>query len=396
MKTFLDLYRQLEEENYFKRISLSPMAQFGTEDQPMLFARILPDTLVQENAYSEDQIRYAVEPALSGPHYGPAQMQEDGGFVGSLKVELGNNDTSRQMNAATYRSINNLLGQNRDMEATASMLNWVDTQLNRPHAVRAEIERAQAICQGQVIREGTEGYLETVTLYTPTNHRPEVSGGTTASKAGWHSTSYDLYDDIALGVQTLQDKGYQVTDFISTPPILSLMKKNDELAKRSNRVIVNGSGQITSTTGVLTLQSINSVLQDDGWPALTIYNGGYPSRSGFVRYMDSPAGDRDYFVILGRTGLQWDMRTDYTARVEGRVSGYDPELIQQDQLLRNVFGYYAIGKAAGKSSPGRHLHTEMQMRKPMGLYGESYQEGIPVIQVPDALYVIQVLRPTAS
>lgn len=395
MKTFIELYRQLEEEDYFKRLAMSPMAQFGTENQPLLGATLLPEVLVPENAFKEDQIRYAVEPALSGPHYGPAQMQSDGGFRGSLMVELGNNDTARQMDAQTYRGINNLLMQDNDMQATANLLNWVDMQLNRPHAIKAEIERWEAFCQGQVTRKGTEGYLETVTLYTPSGHRPTVSGGTVGTPAGWYSDSYDPYDDIALGVQTIEDKGYQVTEMICSPKILSVLKSNGEIAKRSNRVIVNASGQISSVTGRVTQADINQINSEDGYPPLTIYNGGYPSLTGFKRYMDSPAGDRDYFVILGRTGLQWNMRVDYTARVPGEVVGFDSELIQQDQLLNNTFGYYGIGKAAGMASPGRHVHTEMQLRKPMGMYGESYQEGLPVIQVPDAVYVIQVLRPTA-
>lgn len=393
-KTFQELYMQLEEDDYFKRLALNPLAQFGTENDTLLGASILPEVLVPENAYSEDQIRYAVEPALAGPHYGPAQMQSDGGFKGSLKVELGNNDTARQMDALTYRGVNNLLMQNNEMQATANLLGWADVQLNRPHTTRAEIERWQAICQGQVIRKGTEGYLEPVPLHSAEGHRPTVSGGTEASPAGWHLATYDPYDDIELGVRTLEDKGYQVTEFITGSNLVSLMKRSTEIAKRSNRVVVNSSGQITSATGRVTMGDINAINAEDGYPPITMYNSGYPSITGFRRYLDSPAGDRDYFVILGRTGLSWDMRVDYTARVTGEVPGYDPELIQQDALLNNVFGYYGVGKSAGMASPGRHVYTEMQMRKPVGLYGESYQEGFPVIQVPEAIYVIQVLRPT--
>jgi hypothetical protein len=394
-KTFQELYMQLEEDDYFRRLALNPLAQFGTETDSYLGATLLPETLTQENAYSEDQIRYAVEPALAGPHYGPAQMQSDGGFKGTLKVELGNNDTARQMDAITYRGVNNLLMQNNDMQATANLLGWVDIQLNRPHLVRAEIERWQAICQGQVIRKGSEGYLETVTLHSAAGHRPTVSGGSTGSPGGLHLTTYDVYDDIELGVRTLGDKGYQVTDMITTPYVTSRMKRSTEIAKRSNRVVVNSSGQITSAAGRVTMADINAINAEDGYPPIAMYNGGYPSPTGFKRYMDSPAADRDYFVILGRTGLSWDMRVDYTARVTGEVAGYDPELIQQDTLLNNVFGYYGVGKSAGMAGPGRHVHTELQLRKPIGMYGESYQEGFPVIQVPDAMYVIQFLRPTA-
>ncbi|MGD1941852.1 MAG: hypothetical protein ACFB0G_11120 [Leptolyngbyaceae cyanobacterium] len=394
MKTFQEIYRDLEEQDYFKRLSLTPLAQFGTEQEPLLGARLLPETLVQENAYTEDQVRYATVPALAGPHYGPAQMQSDGTFRGTLKVELGNNDTARQMDSQTYRGVNNLLMQSNEMQATANLLGWVDQQLIRPHVVKAEIERWEAITRAQVTRKGTEGYSEIVSLHAPNGHRPTVSGGTTSSKAGWYSDTYDPYDDIALGVQTLEDKGYAVTDMICTGKLRSVMKSNGEIAKRSNKVIVNASGQISSVTGRVTNADLLALHEEDGYPPLQVYNLGYPSLTGYKRYLDSPNDDRDYFIILGRTGLMWDMKTDYVARTEGRVDGYDAELIQTDVMLNNTFGYYGIGKCAGMASPGRQLHTEMQMRKPKGMYGESYQEGLPVIQSPEAIYIIQVLRPT--
>lgn len=391
MKTFLELYQELKDEKYFERAAMSPLTQFGTSTEPMLGARLLPEILVPENAYTEDNVRYRTEPALDGTRYSPAQMQEDGVLLGSVKVELGNSDTARQLTGQKYEGLVRLLGRNADMEAIAQLIQWTDTQLLRPHAIKAEIQRWQAMVQGSVERVGTNGYRETVNFYTPSGHRPTVSGGTVGAPAGWYSDAYDPYDDILAGVQKLEDLGYTVTEVIGSSKILNTLKSNAKVASRTSRITVN-NGEITSTAGRVTQAELDAINQDEGLPAFTKYNGGYPTSSGYKRYLDSPASDRDYLIILARTGIMWDMKTDYSSRVEGvDTTSFDSEVVQ----LENTFGYYALGKPAGMSVPGRRLHTEMQERKPIGMYGESYMTSFPVITAPDAIYVIQVLRPTA-
>ncbi len=396
--SFVELYQQFErdEAGYFKRLALNPLAQFGAEDQPLLGARFLPEILVPENSYQEDQIRYRVNPALDGTRYSPAQMQRGGMLIGQLKVDLGYTDTADEFTGQMHDGLVKLLMRGGDMEAIAQVVRWSDNALVRPHTIKNELQRWDAIIRAQVVRTGSDGFKETVPYYAPAGHRPTVGGGTVGAPAGWYAASgYDPYDDIFAGVQKLEDLGYQVTDMIGTGKTLSVLKTNPEVVKRTSKVIVNAGGQLQGSTGRVSMSDLQMINQDEDLPPFTKYNAGYETATGFKRYLDSPNSDRDYLILIGRSGLQWDMKTDYASRVDGVTGTYDPEALEvKDLTINNTLGYYGVGRNVGQSSSGRTIHTEAQMKKPVGLYGEAYQTGLPVIQEPQAIYVIQVMRPT--
>lgn len=398
ISSFVELYQQFErdQDGYFKRLALNPLAQFGAEQQPLLGARFLPEVLVPENSYTEDQVRYKTKPALDGSRYSPAQMQRGGMLVGTIKVDLGNTDTADEFTGQQHDGIVKLLMRGGDQEAIARIIRWGDTSLLRPHTIKNEIQRWDALIRAQVTRKGVDGFVETVPLYAPAGHRPTVSGGSVGSPAGWYSDSYDPYDDIFLGIETLNNLGYDVTDMLCTGKLSAVMKTNGEVVKRTSKVIVNASGQLQGSTGRVTMADLQAINEDEGLPPLTVYNSGWEAPDRFRRFLDSPANDRDYLVMIGRSGLQWDMKTDYASRLDGVSGTYDPEALEvQDLTINNTLGYYGVGRNVGQSSSGRTIHTEAQMRKPVGLYGEAYQTGFPVVQEPQAIYVIQVMRPTS-
>jgi hypothetical protein len=392
-KTFLQFYRELQEDGHFARLALDPNAQFGSEDQPMLGASILPEQFVTENAYEETQVRYRTQPALDGARYSPAQMQKSGHLVGSVKVELGNTDTADQLTGADHDGLVKLLMRGGDEQAIAQALMWTDKSLIRPHTIKNEIQRWQAIILGDVKRRGSDGYQEDVSFYAPNGHRPVVSSGTIAAPQGWYNDSYDPLADIALGVETLEDLGYSVAGMFSSGKLTSVLKRNGEVAKRNSRVVINAGGTIASTSARITDAQLRAILEEEEFPAITKYNGGYESPNGFKRFIDvAPNADRDYFVIVGRTERQWDMATSYAGAVDADLGDFADGAI----VLGSTLGYYAVGRNVGQAAPGRTVFTEPQERKPAGMYGESYQTGFPVITEPQAIYVIQVMRPTAS
>lgn len=394
MKTFLQFYRELQEDGYFERIALDPNAQFGSEDQPLLGSSLLPEELVPENSYEETQVRYRTKPALDGSRYSPAQLQRSGHLVGSFKVDLGNTDTADQLTGQDHDGLIKLLNRGGDEQAIAQVIRWTDRSLIRPHVIKNEIQRWQALVLGSVERRGTDGYSETVNYYVPPGHRPVVLSGTNASPQGWYNDTYDPFEDIVKGVETLEDLGYAVAGMYCTGKLTGVLKRNGEVAKRASRVIVNASGQLTSMAARITEGQLSAILDDEGMPAITRYNAGYETPNGFKRYLDiAPNADRDYFVIVGQTQRQWDMATNYAGRVDATASptGFSDGSIQ----LESTLGYYAIGRNVGQSGSGRTIFTEPQERKPQGLYGEAYQTGLPVITEPQAIYVIQVMRPTA-
>lgn len=391
--TYVELHQQLQDEGYFERISLNPLAQFGSEQQPLLGARYLPEILVAQNSYEETQIRYRTKPALDGTRYSPAQMQRGGHLIGSFKVDLGHTDTADEMTGQDHDGLVQLLMQDRDQMGIAQVIRWADNCLVRPHVIKNELQRWQAIVLGQVTRQGSNGHNELVEYYKPTGHRPEIPGGTTAAKQGWHLGTYDPYDDIFAGKEKLAQLGYEVTDMLCTAGLMKVLRNNAKIATRTSQVAVNASGQIQGTTGYVSDATLNQVNSDNGLPPFTVYNGGYETATGFKRYLDLAAG-ADYLVMMGRTMRQWDMVTDFAARVADSVQ--NDVYNGQSLVLDSTLGYYGVGRNVGASGSGRTIHTEVQEKKPKGYYGEAYQTGLPVITEPEALYIIKVNRPTAA
>jgi hypothetical protein len=386
---FLELIRQLDEEEYFKRLALNPNAQFGSEEQPLLGATILPEQLVEENSFEETQVRYRTKPALDGTRYSPAQMQESSHLIGSVKVDLGDSDTASQFTGKDHDGLIKLLMRGGDEEAMARLVKWADKSLIAPHTIKNEIQRWQAIISGEVIRKGSNGLEEEVKYYQHPGHYTVIPGGTIAAPQGWHNDNYDPFEDVAGACQKLEDLGYSVRGMYSTGRVPSILIKNGQVAKRTNRVVVDATGNITSASGRVTLAELNAIADGDGLPNFVKYNAGYETSNGFRRFMDVKAGS-DFLVIVGSSDRQWDMASDYAGAADVDLGDFADGAIQ----LEGVLGYYGVGRNVGQSSPGRTVHTEAQQKKPAGLYGESYQTGFPVILDPQAIVVIEIQRPT--
>jgi hypothetical protein len=390
-KSLAQFHQELQEDQYFQRMAIDPLAQFGAESQPLLGATILPEEMVQENSYEETQIRYRTTPAVDGTRYSPTQKSNSGVEVGSLKVDLGNTDRQDELTGQQHDALIKLLNRDGDAEAIAQAIQWVDKSLVRPHVLKNEMQRWQALALGSVVRQGVNDYNETVTYYQHPGHVITIAGGTVAAPAGWNDPNYDCFDDIAAAAQKLEDLGYAVSGVYSTGKPISLLQKNNEVAKRNSRVIVNATGQIQGNFGRVTMAQLNAIAQEDGLPAFTKYNAGWTTPTGFKRFLDVGT-DADYMVFIGNTDRQWDMATNYT----GRLSSTPTSTFADGNFepVQNTLGYYAVGRNVGQAAAGRTVLTELQTRKPQGLFGESYQAGLPVILEPQAVVVLKIMRPT--
>lgn len=388
MLTLDDLINEIQDKDpHYMQLANSPTLQFGTEQEPFRFSELLPERLVEQNAYREDRIRMIeAPPALDGTRYGPTQMQEGGILYGSFLVELGNTDTAGQLVGRQLDALITLLKRDSGTpEAIANAVRWIDLNLIRPHLRKNEIQRRDALLRGQVIRKGSDGLEETVTYYTPSGFRPEVSGGTVSSPAGLYATSTatDPWDNILAARDLLGAKGKSVRGMWCTSSFLTDLSKNVSIKLRTNKVTVNGSGQIQGFSQRPRRSELNELAQDDGLPPFTIVDEGYPLRTAniFQRYME-PTTDRHYLLMVGST--------DNRVALDGLVVDND----SSDIFEFDVLGYYGIGTNAAQDGPGRTIYTEVSRKKPVGLFGESYQTGLPVIQEPESFVVIEWLKPT--
>ncbi|MEO0988154.1 MAG: major capsid protein [Cyanobacteria bacterium J06639_14] len=385
-KTFYELYEELQEERYFERLALDPQAQFGSERQPLLGAQLLPERIVEENAYEETQVRYRIKPALDNNRYSPTQKQEDGALIGSFRVDLGHTDTQKGLTGKKYDDLRKLLMRDSSMEAMAQVIGWTDRELLRPHTIKNEIQRWQALLTATVTRQTANGQMEPIQYYRPADHIVTIPGGTTGSPQGWHLGTYDPFDDIEAGKEKLQGLGYALVGMYATPYLGRVLRTNDQVILRGARMQHNANAPATRVTESL----LNILLDEEDYTGITLYNGGYESETGFKRYMDVEEG-YDYLLMVGSTQRSYDMASDYTGATDLDVSDFTDGAI----VLDDVLGYYAVGRNAGKDSSGRTIHTWMQEKKPAGMGGESYQTGLAVLTDPQAYYVIRVQRPTA-
>ncbi|MEO1208866.1 MAG: hypothetical protein AAFX78_04910 [Cyanobacteria bacterium J06638_20] len=390
MENLEDLIREIEDNDpHYAELANSPVIQFGTEREPFRFAQLLPERLVNENAYREKFIRMIeAPPALDGTRYGPTQMQKGGIQYADFLVELGYTDTGDYLVGRELDALYKLLEtSNGTPEAIASVTRWIDLNLVRPHLRKNEIQRRDAMLLGTVTRKISDEHSETITYYTPSGFRPEVAGGTVASPAGLFATSTatDPWDNILAARDLLGAKGKRVVGMWCTSAFLTDLGKNPSMKLRANHVTVNASGQIQGYSRRVKYAELSELAQEDGLPPFTVVDEGYPLRTNnmFQRYME-PTTDRHYLLMVGST--------DNAITIDGLVQDND----SSDLIELEVMGYYGIGTNAAQSAPGRTLHTWVEEKKPRGLGGESYQAGLPVIQEPESFVVIEWLKPTES
>ncbi len=260
----LTLINNLQRNGEFRQLALNKLAQFGTRNRRYLGAELLPEREVESNQYTESQIRYVTIAAPSGSRYGPAQKRDNGVLSGSLNVVLGNLDISSDFTSRDYDALIRYLATNRDQQATAQLVSWLDTTINRALIEAEELQRWEALINGSVVRRGDNGYEETITYPNPTGHRV-TAGGT------WSNDTYDPFEDIFNRVQFLRGKGYAVNRIITSTNVIAIMANNDKVKNRAGTVnVVNGQLQVNASSA--SIDAINGQLRSNGLPNLETYD----------------------------------------------------------------------------------------------------------------------------
>lgn len=342
-------------------IARNRRAAFGRQTRQYLGATLLPERNVLQNAYRDYSIKYRTIIANDGARYSPVQLKR-GTLGGSMLVELGDSDIGDEFSAELYDSLLLLLQQNSSMSAVASITNWLDTAVNLSLIEHNERQRWQAIVDAEVIRQGDNEYEETVTYPNPAGHR-------VAQSAPWSTDGTDIFDDIATAADLLASKGFTVNRMITSRQVASIMSANATIRTRTNRVTVNGSGQITSTTGRAQLADINQMMNADGLPNIETYDLQYRTQTGTGYFLD-----RDVFVLVATTGRDENI-----------------DLGDSEELFPDTLGYTAIGRAAGQDAPGRVIQLAAFSNKPPRLEAEGWQTSLPVISEPEAIAVIHTI-----
>ena len=360
MANITSLIKQMQEEGGFVELARNPLAQFGVRARRYIGAEILPERNVDHYAFRETGIRYRSVIASPRSRYSPPVLKK-GSLVGEFDVILGDSGLAAEMDAQEYDTLIRLLARQDDMQAMLTLLNWVETVLNRPQLEHNERERWQALVDASVVRNGANGFTETISYPNPSGHRFNA-GGT------WSSDAYDPWADITAAAKVLADKGFTVSRIIAGRDVISKLAGNDKIKARTGPLVVSASGQIQGINGQATRAAINNALNAEGLPPIEEYNLQYRTQTGTGYFLS-----RSAMVLISET--EQDELID---------------LGDSEKVLRNTLGYTAVGPVASYPEPGRQIKVRVKDDEVIQrVEGEAAQTSLPVLREPEAVAVIK-------
>lgn len=358
----------------FSTVVNNPLAQFGTARRRYLGAEILPERLRPENKYREEDVAYRTFVANSATRYSPVQLK-GGALVGSMEVELAESDTGDQLTGSDYEAVIRLIerasngGGNRpELEAITQILRWSDASLNLPLIELNEVQRWQALVNAQIIRTGDNAYREVVNFSAPTGHRPNALGA-------WSNNAVDPMADLSAAKTFLSAKGFTITRIIAGTPVIAKLQANALMRNRVGVISVQ-AGSVIGQPGILDINSLNNIMTANDLPPIEKYDLTY-------RMQSASGGTQTHFLARDVMVLVCETGRDQTIEIQG----------DEPLLVQNTLGYVGVGRAVGQTQAGRVIPAPRVFTntKPPRIEGESWQTAFPVIQDPEAVYVIKAI-----
>lgn len=385
-------------------LTTSAASQFSSNGIQLLGPTLLPERQTLENAYKMRQVFVGGEIGNSGADYSPAQINQGFGTA-EQSIIYGKLDAATQLTGRDIEAIyefiklNNLttiarmmpLGDpTNNVGSTAAMtgmisaadivLKWIDTSILGSLSSLMEQQRWQAIVDSIVKRRGANGYMEDVPLPTPVGSRITVAAsGTVAAPAGWYdrtaATAADALDDILSAKLYLRNKGYQLNRIISKTTIRNTFMRNGKVVQAA---LPPGMLRQVDSADLMMLMGRYEL------PQWETYDAGFRYRdpnnsSGFnvTAYLDRPG--YDVIIMLAETNLS-------------SIITFQPRL--QTLPIPNTLGYFGLGRPPGQSLFGKVTSLVVSDDKyPPSIYGEVVAQGLPCIEVPDAIVILKIPKP---
>lgn len=386
----------------FDELTISPILQFGTEEAPYLLQTLLPEMLKNKNQYSEGAIEYISALAAAGSSYAPTEINKGGNRIGVFDVKFGFTNQKDVLDVATYELIHDILMMSDDSAnmsnvetAGESVLDWVENNITKPQMDLNELYRSQAIIDYNVQRVGANGYSETVTYPNAPGQRLDIGGGTEANPQGWYSTEGD-YDPMLdlIGIQDAAlKKGLEIVRIISDYTAKSAFMRAPRIRGYiyGINISLSSGATIEGFPEVVDEDSIDALLRRYRLPRWETYDKTYNLRDEDTqlmkptRFLERELGDGSMFDSV-----------IFVCRTRRRVLVHLPDPFG-DVNLNNLLGYYGVGRNVGHQNPGRILNRFLEDKlHPPSFTAEIIQEGLPVLQAPEAFFVLNIYRPTKT
>ncbi len=356
------LLEQMRKTGTFASLRTNTAAQFGPRQRPLLGATLLPERLVDENQFTEENIQYRTVVANDATRYSPTQ-RKSGSLVGSFDVKLADQDIADEFSSRMYDALRALLARNATMEAMANLTRWFDISIVQSLVQKSEKQKWEAIVDASVPLRGDNSYTENVAYSNPASHR-------TALVTPFTDNTVDPMTAITERVSFLAAKGYQVGRIIAGTPVISKILNNAKVRQRSGPIVVTAAGAFEQTVGSASFNSFNQIMIGEGMPPIERYDTMYRTMTGDNFFLK-----RDVMVFVATTG-----RDEAIDRGDDAI-----------ETIANTLGYHAIGRAAGQDAPGRVLRAEAFENKPPRIEAEGWQTALPVIMEPEAIATLHTI-----
>ena len=355
------LIQQMRAEGRYTDLATNPRMQFGTRTRQYLGPQLLPERIVEQNEYREEEIRFRTVIASDNTRYSPPVLKS-GDLLGSMLVELGESDIARELTGRMLDTMIALLNRGMDLQSMASLIDWNDVTLVQALLDFNERQRWQAIVDA-VVPITITGTTKNVNYLDPAGHRFNAGDS-------WSDDTYDPFNDIAAGIAVLNAAGYEPRRFITSRAITSILGGNAKVQQRAGRVVM-ASGDLSVQSRVRADRAaVNAQMDAEGWPNIETYDLQYRTESGTARFLAS-----NVFVIIGASGR--DETLDF---------GDTESLVLEDTL-----GYVGVGRTVGEPGPGRVVRNWYMDDKPPRLKGQAWQTSLSVIAEPEAIVVIKAI-----
>lgn len=353
------LITQAITDGRFAQIANDPFTQFGTKQRRYIGAELLPEKQVEEYMFKDEAFELLSTLANDESRHSPPTMQKMA-QTAAMNVILGDSGIATQLNTPDFEALRGYLNRGNGMDALARLLQFPE-KLNLALQELNERQRMQMIVSSQIIREGDNGYKETLTFDAPTGHR--VNAGATWTGDG---TARDPFTDILAGVDFLASKGKTVRRIITSRTVSSVMAMNAKIMARTGITVVNNVGTIGVDPSRADDTGLANAFGRYGLPAIETYD-----------LMWKKGATSGYF--LPRNVMILVAGTDNSATVERGGQAF---------ALEGTLGYTAIGRVAGFANPGRQIQVNYIDDIPPRVEGKAKQASFPVLQDREAVYVI--------
>lgn len=392
--TIAAIIQQMRENGIPEAITRLPLSQFGEPGRRYLGAEFLPERLVMDHAWREEGIRFRTIIAPDGTRYSSVQRRGNDLYA-SFLVELGNSDIGADMTTQQYETLMRYANNNSmSRQAIMQVTNWSNVRIVNALIENAEYQRWQAIVNNRVVRVGDNGYREVVQYSRPATHNIYAAQSWTDVSPG---PSTDIFDQIAQAAQVMIDKGYTPGRIVTSTRVTNIMARNATVKQRGGVAVVSGAGTIQMSRPRVTFDLMNQMLSDDGLPPMERYDLQFRTQTGTRRFLPN-----DCMVIFASTerSQEWPMfsgsvpagSNTAVSNMGGGELSVDYRDIFPEGNFGSVLGYHAIGRAAGQTTPGRHMIVQSFENKPPRVEAEGWMTHLPVIQEPEAVVVITGIR----